>query len=122
MTDPRDIATQLHNAVLLSQCDAGEVTREVLDMLAVSTGQNSFRFAAAIIGGARLGRTAIDDQEALKRIAAFAPARRREAVGAVADSVAAVTGEKTKSVANRLRRKIRQNETGKMLLPAPARP
>jgi hypothetical protein len=114
VTDPRDIAAELYNALLQSQCDAGEVAREVLDMLAAGTGQNTFRHAASILRGRVSGRAATDDSEALRRVAALLPDRRREAVGIVAGQVAKTTGEKVKNVERRLRRKLAKNETDKM--------
>jgi hypothetical protein len=118
MTNPRDIAAELYNAMLQARCDAGEVAREVLDMLAANTGQNSFRHAASVLRGTRLGRNAIDDREALRRIAAFPPDRQREAVGIVAADMARADGKKIEAHERRLRRKRPANETDKMVLSA----
>jgi hypothetical protein len=68
---------------------AGDIALcEALDLLAAGTGENKFRNAASVLRGTVLGRSAIDDKEALRRIAAFPPARRREAVGIVAGKIA----------------------------------
>jgi hypothetical protein len=119
MTDPRRIATKLYNAALKSRCDAGEITREMLDMLAADTGQNAFRHAASILRGRTLGRTAIDDREALRRVAAFPPARGRAAVGIVAGEMARADGKSIETHARRLRRKMPKNETDELVLSAP---
>jgi hypothetical protein len=109
MTDPSHLATELYNRMLVAKCDAGEVAREVLDMLAADTGQNAFRHAASILRGRVPGRTAIDDSEALRRLTAFPPARRREAVGIVAGDMARADGKKIETHARRLRRKRLKN-------------
>jgi hypothetical protein len=118
MNDPRRLAAELYNRMLAAQCDAGEVAREVLDMLAADTGQNAFRHAASILRGRVLGRTAIDDSEALRRVAAFPPDRRREAVGIVAKQVARANpgGPQIGSIERRLHRKLAKNETDKLVL------
>jgi hypothetical protein len=87
---------------------------KALDFLAEGTGQNKYRFAASILRGIKLGRHAINDREALRRIAAFPAARKRAAVGIVARQIAAVEGGHTRidSIAQRLRRKLRKKKTG----------
>jgi hypothetical protein len=118
MTDlRRDAAEALHAAVLEAQRVAGDAALcDALELLSEGTGQNKFRHAASILRGTVLGRSAIDDKEALRRVAAFAahhPDRRREAVGIVAGQVAKASGENVDSVERRLRRKLAKNETDK---------
>jgi hypothetical protein len=79
---------------------------EALNRLGEGTGQNKFRHAGAIIGGIRLGRRAIDDGAALRRIAEFPAARRREAVGIVAGQMAKASGKNADSIERRLHRKL----------------
>ncbi len=124
MTDPRRNAAQaIYRAVLQAQRDAGAgdmALCQALDLLAENTGENRFRHAAAIVRGVRLGRHAIDDSEALCRIEAFPPDRRREAVGIVARQVAGAeaSDHEIDAVAHRLRRKLRDNEADKLVLSA----
>ncbi|UFX41713.1 hypothetical protein HAP47_0020595 [Bradyrhizobium sp. 41S5] len=98
--------------------DADAALIEALDALAERRGENRFRYGASIIRGTVLGRTAIDDREALLRIAAYPSHRQREAVGAVAGEIANATGERADSIARRLRRKLSRNETDKKVLSA----
>ncbi|WMT78858.1 hypothetical protein [Bradyrhizobium sp. Ash2021] len=122
MTDPRRRAAEaIYNAMLQAQRDAGDAALcEALDLLAADTGQNKFRFAASVLRGTTLGRLAINDAEALRRITAFPPARRREAVGVVARQVAGAEANPARvdAIAHRLRRKLRENETDKKVLSA----
>src|ERR1700675_3569240 len=78
------LAEKLHRAIVNALRDDHDATPEfcaALDLLAEAKHQNKFRHAASILRGTVLGRTAIDDEEALRRIADSNPARRREAVG-----------------------------------------
>ena len=77
-------------------------------MLGEFNGQNEFRHAASVIGGRKLGRTAIDDSAALQRIAAFPSDRRREAVGAVARQIGGDNAAKVDAIIRRLHRKLRK--------------
>jgi hypothetical protein len=122
--DPRRSAAEaLHAAVLEAQRVAGDAALcDALELLSEGTGQNKFRHAASILRGTLLGRSAIDDKEALRRVAAFPPDRRREAVGIVAGQVAKARGENVDSVERRLRRKLAKNETDKMVLSASSVP
>ena len=109
--DPLRLAGDtLHNAFLKSLSEGNDVTPDVraaLDLLAISTRQNKYRHAGAIVGGARLGRSAIDDAEALRRMASFPAHRQHQAAGAVAQQMAgaAADGQQIKADAKRLRRK-----------------
>jgi hypothetical protein len=116
-SDPRRRAAKaIYAAVLQAQRVAGDVALcEALELLSEGTGQNKFRHAASVLRGTVLGRTAIDDQEALCRIAAFPPARRREAVGIVAGQIAKASGKRVDTVERRLRRKLK-NETAERVL------
>lgn len=120
MSDQRNLAAEaIYNAMLEAQRDVGDVALcEALDLLAVDTGQNKFRHAAAVVRGTKLGRTATDDRAAIQRIVAFPPAHRREAVGIVAcDMAKSEPGSSADSIARRLRRKLRniQNETDELV-------
>jgi hypothetical protein len=111
MSDPRSLAAEIYNAVLNAQHDDSDaVLSEALDLLAQNTGQNKFRHAASIVRGRALGRSVIDDKAALRRVAAFPPARRREAVGVVARQVAGAhaSDKRVAAIARRLRRKLRE--------------
>jgi hypothetical protein len=123
-SDPRHSAAEsVYNAMLQAQRTAGDVALcEALDLLAAGTGENKFRHAASVLRGTVLGRSAIDDKEALRRVAAFPPARRREAVGIVAGQIAKASGKNVDSIERRLRRKLAKNETDKMVLSAPSIP
>ena len=119
MSDPRNSAAEAVLAVFLdAQRQGGEVALcEALDLLAQGTGENRFRFAANVIRGTKLGRHAIDDRAALRRIAAFPASRRREAVSIVARQEAGADGsdERVEAIAQRLRRKLRENETNELV-------
>lgn len=111
MTDQQDLAARLYAAALETQRVAGDLAiGEALDLLAQSTGENKFRHAAAVVRGIKLGRGAIDDEEALRRIASFPEARQREAISAVARQMAGAgaSDKKVASDARRLRRKWRE--------------
>jgi len=93
MSDPRSLAETLYDESLGD--DAGSLLRELLDLHAIRTGQNTARHAGRILSGAaRAGRQGIDDSDALRRIAAFPPRRCREAVGAVARLLAGPHADK----------------------------
>src|SRR5690349_7749499 len=81
---------------------------EALEMLAQGAG-NKFRHAAAVVRGTKLGRHSIDDSEALRQLASFPEVRRREAAGSIARKIAGAgaTRRQVKSIADRLRRKIK---------------
>jgi hypothetical protein len=114
--DLGDAANGIYACILAAQRDAGDVALcAALEKLAEGTGQNKFRFAASILRGIVLGRTAIDDGDALRRIATFPPARQREAVGLVARHVAGdqATDARVKAIARRLRRKRRAKLNGR---------
>src|SRR5438876_7326646 len=99
-SDPRRLAAErIYRAVLEGRRDAGDAALcDALNLLAGDNGENKFRNAAAIVGGKRLGRAAIDDTAALRRVAAFPPARQREAVGVVAGQMAKASGENADSI------------------------
>ena len=126
MTDPRQATAEaIYAAVLEAQRDGGDaVLSAALDLLAKASGENRFRFAASVIRGIKLGRHAIDDREALRRVAAFPAARRREAVGIVARQVAGVNASEARvdAIAQRLRRTLRANKANKIVLCAPSVP
>jgi hypothetical protein len=110
IADPRQAAERIYAALIEAQRDAGDVgLAAALEKLAEGTGQNKFRHAASILRGKVLGRSAIDDKAALRRVAAFPPTRRREAVGIVALQVAGVGASEARveAIAQRLRRKLR---------------
>ena len=107
--DPRSVAEALYDESLGD--DAGSLLCELLDLHANRTGQNTARHARRILSGAaRAGRQGIDESDALRRIAAFAPGRCREAVGAVARSIAGPAADKktVHRIERRLRRKRRE--------------
>jgi hypothetical protein len=110
-TDPRRHAAEaLHAAVLEARRVGGDAAIcDALHMLAAASGLNKFNSAAAIVSGRRLGRPAIDDAAALRRIAAFPPDRRREAVGVVAAMMAKASGKKVETIERRLRLKLAKN-------------
>jgi uncharacterized protein with von Willebrand factor type A (vWA) domain len=116
MDDARRLAEVLYDEKLGD--DAGSVLVELLDLHADRTGQNTPRHAGRILRGAvRPGRKRIDDSDALRRIAAFPPWQRREAVGKVAQFEAGpgASDKQVETIAQRLRRKLREeNETNEM--------
>jgi hypothetical protein len=118
--DPRSVAVaDLHAAILDARRIAGDAAVcDALDLLGAGAGQNRYRHAAAAIRGLAPGRSAIDDDRPLRRISAFPPARRRDAVGIVAREVAGVaaTDKQVDAVARRLRRKLSKNETDEIVL------
>jgi hypothetical protein len=112
------IAEQVHQAVLRTLRAEPGATAEVcaaLRLLGKATGEAKFRHAAAIVGGISLGRTAIDDHAALRKIVGFEPARRRAAVGIVARQIAGAgaTDARVEAVARRLRRKLQKMKRSK---------
>jgi hypothetical protein len=111
MEDARRIAEAIYDEQLGD--DAGLVLVELLDLHADRTGQNTPRHAGRILSGARrAGRKRIDDSDALRRIAAFPPWQRREAVGIVAKWLAGPDAdEKTiHAIERRLRRKMKRTQ------------
>jgi hypothetical protein len=117
VVDPRRLAAEIYAAVQNARRDDVGVAAlcAVLDRLAESRGQNKFRHAASVLRGTELRRSTIDDREALRRIAAFPPARRSGAVGIVALQVAGpgATKKRVAAIARRLRRKgIRKKDGG----------
>jgi hypothetical protein len=124
MTDSRSTAAEaIYNAVLQAERVAGDVALcEALDLLAAGTGQNKFRHAASMLRGTVLGRAAIDDKAALRRISTFEPSRRREAVSIVARQVAGTeaSDKRVDAIARRLRRKLKKETDKKVLSVATA--
>jgi hypothetical protein len=120
MTDPQNSSAEsVLAAALESQRDSRDaVLTAALDLLCERTGQNKYRFAASVIRGTKLGRHAIDDRAALRRIMATPADRRREVAGKEARQIAATSGERPDSIARRLRRKLRENETDEMVISA----
>jgi hypothetical protein len=120
MSDPRQaVAEAIYAAVLEAQRDGGDaVLSAALDLLAEGTGQNKFRHAASVLRGRALGRSAIDDKAALRRVTALQPTRRREAVSIVARQVAGpdASEKRVAAIARRLRRKLHENETDKLVM------
>jgi hypothetical protein len=111
MEDPRRLAEVLYDESLGDDPDLMLV--ELLDVHADRTGQNTPRHAGRILRGARrAGRKRLDDSDALRRIAAFPPWRRREAVGIVAKWLAGEgADEKTvHTIERRLRRKMKRTQ------------
>jgi hypothetical protein len=119
-SDPHHSAAEaILLAVLEAQRKGGDaVLCEALDLLAQGTGENRFRFAANVIRGTKLGRHAIDDRAWLRRIAGYPPGQRREAVSIVARQVAGAeaSDKRVAAIARRLRRKLRENETDKLVM------
>jgi hypothetical protein len=121
MTDPHPLAVELYAVMLKAQHDVGDSPiSEALAMLGANTGLNKFRHAASYVRGTVSGRTAIDDGEALHRIARFSAKRRREAVGIVTRQMEGpeASAARIEATERRLRRKLAQNETDKMVLSA----
>ena len=115
---PNSAADAIHRAVLEARRDGNNAALcEALDMLAQGTGENSFRFAANVIRGTKLGRRAIDDKAALRCIASFPVEQRRDAVSIIARRIEGVgaTDKRVEATAQRLRRKLRVNETNKLV-------
>lgn len=107
----RRAAEEIYRKMVEAQRDVGDAALcDALDLLAYGTGANKFRHAAAIVRGAKLGRHAIDDREALERIAKFPEHRRREAVGTVARQMAGPDSSRAaiEAIERRLRRKIKR--------------
>jgi hypothetical protein len=119
-SDPRRLAAEaVYSAILEARRDAGDAAVcDALDLLGAGAGQNRYRHAAAAIRGLAPGRSAIDDDRALRRISAFPPARRRDAVGVVARDVAGAeaSAKQVAAIARRLRRKLSKNETDEIVL------
>jgi hypothetical protein len=112
MDDARRLAAEaVYNAILQAQRDAGDpAVAEALDKLASETGQNGLRHAASVFrGGVQLGRKAIDDTAALRRILDCPPEKRRERVGIEARQLAGpgARDKQVHAIAQRLRRKLR---------------
>lgn len=109
------LADGIYAALVAAPREVGDLALcEALEKLASKTGRNLFRHAAAVVRGrSRGGRKPIDDGAALRRIAAYAPDRRREAVGALALQMADGDQRKANTIAHRWREKLRKeaNET-----------
>jgi hypothetical protein len=121
--DPRRNAAEKICAVMLeARRNIGDVALcDALDLLAEGLGQNKYnRHAGAVIGGTTLGRRAIDDRQALRRIALCPPSRRHEAAGIEArlKAGADASDKQVDAIAHRLRRKLRENQTDKLVLSA----
>jgi hypothetical protein len=112
--DPRRIAAEIFANVQNARRDDVGVAALclVLDLLAESRGQNKFRHAASVVRGTELRRSAIDDREALRSIAAFSPAQRSGAVGIVALRVAGPGAAKktVEAIKHRLRLKLKNKK------------
>jgi len=109
--DPRRAAADsIYTAIIAAQRIAGDGPLcEALEKLAGETGQNVLRYAAQVLNGKTLGRRPIDDREALRRIAAFSPDRRRYAVGMVARQMPGGDDAKVRAKnERRLRRKVHE--------------
>ena len=109
--DPRRRAAEgLYGAIIEARRDAGDgALCDALDMLAGSgAGQSRYRYAATAIRGLAPGRSAIDDDRSLRRISAFPPAQRRDAVSVVARDVAGIeaSSKQVHAIASRLRGKL----------------
>lgn len=116
MSDTNQLAGDILDALLEARRTHGDAALiEALSLLTERSGENKYRHAASIVRGTVLGRTAIDDGAALRRIAAFPSERRREAVGVVAKQVAGAgaTENRIEAIARRLRRKLKK-ETDKI--------
>jgi hypothetical protein len=105
-------AERLYHAIAEAlRTDGDPALCEALRLLGEHTGQNKFRNMASIAGGNKLGRAAIDDSDALRRIEALRPDRGRDAVGIVAREMV-LAGEggsaKADAIERRLRRKLRK--------------
>jgi hypothetical protein len=125
MSDSDPIAERLYDALMAAQREAGDdALVQALDLLAARTGQNTIRHAAAIIRGKAVGRKAIDDRGSLKRITAYPPPRRHTAASIEARRIAGAEASKTrvKTIANRLRKKLRENKKGGNAYPPRDRP
>ena len=111
ISDPRSLAEAIYDESLGD--DAGSLLCELLHLHAIRTGQNMARHAGRILSGAaRAGRQGIDDSDALRRIAAFPPWQRREAVGAVARLLAGHDADE-KNV-HRIERRLRRKRCEQM--------
>ncbi len=111
------IAERLYGALIAAQREAGDdAVAQALDKLAASTGQNTIRHAAAIIRGRTVGRNAIDDRAALRRVEALRASRGRDAIGIVAAEIAGsgAADKRVAAIGRRLRRKLAQNEMDKI--------
>jgi hypothetical protein len=110
VTDPRRQAAEtLRDAILDARRIAGDgAVCDALDQLGASAGQSRYRRAAAAIRGLAPGRSAIDDDRSLRRISAFPPAQRRDAVSVVARDVAGIeaSSKQVHAIASRLRGKL----------------
>ncbi len=106
MTSPA--AERLFAAMLDSLHESGDAAIcDALELLAADTEKNTFRHAAAFVRGAISGRPAINDLEALRRIATFPLSRRREAIGIVAKELGGRDADPARvdAIARRLRHK-----------------
>jgi hypothetical protein len=103
-------AEGLYHAMLAALRDDDPAMAEALDRLALQTGKNGLRHAAAVLRGKQLGRKAIDDSAALQRILDCPPEKRREAVGVEAQRLAGpgASDKHVHATAQRLRRKLRK--------------
>src|SRR5262249_6227664 len=104
-------AEGIYHAMLAALRDGGDAAAaEALDRLALETGQNGFRHAASVFRGrVQLGRKAIDDRAALRRVLDCPPEKRRERVGIEARQLAGpgASDKQVHATAQRLRRKLR---------------
>jgi hypothetical protein len=104
-------AEGIYHALLALRDGGDAAVAEALDKLALQTGQNGLRHAALVFrGGVQLGRRAIDDTAALRRILACPPEKRRERVGIEARQLAGpgASTNQVHAIAQRLRGKRRK--------------
>jgi hypothetical protein len=90
--------------------DPASILARLLDLHAARTGQNCARHAARVLRGAvQSGRRGFDDTAAIRRVMAFPPRQRHQAVSIVAKFTAGpgATERQIAAIAQRLRRKMR---------------
>ena len=105
----RRAAEGLYGAMIEARRAAGDgAICDALEMAGSGAGQSRYRYAATAIRGLAPGRSAIDDDRSLRRISAFPPAQRRDAVSVVARDVAGIeaSSKQVHAIASRLRGKL----------------
>jgi hypothetical protein len=98
-------------AIYDSMVDPGSMLASLLDLHAARTGQNTARHAARVLRGAvQGGRRGFDDAAAIRKVMAFPPRQRHQAVSIVAKFTAGpgATERQIAAIAQRLRRKMRK--------------
>jgi hypothetical protein len=107
-------AEALSGAMIEARRDGGDgAICDALELLGAHPGQSRYRRAATAIRSLPPGRSAIDDEHALRRILKFQPDRRREAVGIVAIDVAGgadATAKQVHAATCRLHRKLKMKD------------